>query len=150
MIIPRERRDISRWTCPSCCLAKVKTTKPVSTGQMRPGLVSIKETRCLKMAQSHVYSLRAKQVKNVYYWWKLWCKWTTLGRTRDKTYSPREIIQRNSWTTWKRLQSQCEQRKRTRHQETKEQRSAKTAKVYPALASRGFPSHVFLVITTVV
>ena len=31
-------------------------TQPVSTGQKRPGLVTIKENRCLTMAHSHVYS----------------------------------------------------------------------------------------------
>ena len=65
------------------------------------------------MVHSHVYSLRTEgwtclfiehAVRNLYYWWnmtKLWCKWTTGGRTRGKTDSPREIKQRNSWTTWK-------------------------------------------------
>ena len=37
-------------------------TGPVSTGQKRPGLVTIKENRCLTMAHSHVYSLRAERV----------------------------------------------------------------------------------------
>ena len=43
-------------------------------------------------------------VKNLYYWWnttKLWYKWTTGERTRDKTDSLRVIKQQNSWTTWK-------------------------------------------------
>ena len=33
----------------------------VSTGQNRPGLVTIKENRCLTMGHSHVYSLRAER-----------------------------------------------------------------------------------------
>ena len=37
-------------------------TEPISTGQKRPGLVTIKENRCLTMAHSHVYSLRAEHV----------------------------------------------------------------------------------------
>ena len=57
-------------------------------------------------------------VTNLYYWWnttKLWCKWTTGGRTRDKTDSPREIKQRE-----RRLQIQHEQ-------ETTEQRQHRLA-----------------------
>ena len=38
-------------------------TQPVSTGQKRPGLVTIKENRCLTMAHSHVYSLRAERTE---------------------------------------------------------------------------------------
>ena len=37
-------------------------TEPVSAGQKRPGLVTINENRCLTMAHSHVYSLRAERV----------------------------------------------------------------------------------------
>ena len=37
-------------------------TQPVSTGQKRPGLVTIKENGYLTMAHSHVYSLRAERV----------------------------------------------------------------------------------------
>ena len=40
-------------------------------------------------------------VKNLYYWWNTTKLWTTGERTRDKTDSPREIKQRNSWTPWK-------------------------------------------------
>ena len=32
-----------------------------ATGQKRPGLVTIKENRCLIMAHSHVYSMRAER-----------------------------------------------------------------------------------------
>ena len=78
-------------------------------------------------------------VKNVYYWWnttKLWCKWTTGGRTRNKTDSPREIKQRNS--------ARAAKKKETSGAKTKDNITSNQLSTQ-SLVSRGFASHVFLV-----
>ena len=117
-----------RLTSDAICSCYAK--EPVSAGQKRPGLVNIKENRCLTMAHSHVYSLRAESV------YSSSSEKCTIGETRPNcdVNEPQEDAQGtrqigrgrlNNETPdqrERRLQIQREQRRRRRHQETTEQR----------------------------